>query len=121
MFRSVALKRGVLSVYLYNLGLGTGKRSHFQWIDLYPPLFFSNSNLNPTKNSGPVIIHAEQCKKYGMSLSSGPLHSWSRALGLNGGFFTLTPSGSRLWRFGWGFLPGLPCFVSHNCLYDTLS
>lgn len=27
--------------------------------------FFSTSDLNPTRNSGPVVIHASKCEKYG--------------------------------------------------------
>ena len=38
--------------------------------------FFSPSDLNPTKNSGPVIIHASRCEKYGRSPGPG-----SRAVG----------------------------------------
>ena len=33
--------------------------------------FFSPSDLNPTKNSGPVIIHASRCEKYGRSPGPG--------------------------------------------------
>lgn len=34
-------------------------------------LFSPHSDLNPTKNSGPVIIHASKCEKYGMCRGAG--------------------------------------------------
>lgn len=45
-----------------------GNEDRFQWTPrlLLQPLFrFANSDSNPTKNSGPEIIHASKCEKYG--------------------------------------------------------
>lgn len=37
-------------------------------------LFSPDSDLNPTKGSGPVIIHASKCERYGMCSSQLAKH-----------------------------------------------
>ncbi|XP_028350534.2 poly(A)-specific ribonuclease PNLDC1-like [Physeter macrocephalus] len=45
--------------------LGVNPSFASRWLsNVFYLSFFSNSDLNPTKNSGPVIIHASRCEKY---------------------------------------------------------
>uniref|UniRef100_A0A8D2CXV0 Poly(A)-specific ribonuclease PNLDC1 n=1 Tax=Sciurus vulgaris TaxID=55149 RepID=A0A8D2CXV0_SCIVU len=41
------------------------KELHFPWVSNLSEVYeVLSSNLNPTKNSGPVIVHASKCEKY---------------------------------------------------------
>lgn len=53
--------------YLHYWGEERPRRAYLQGIFLIL-FFFSTSDLNPTKNSGPEVIHASKCEKYGMFL-----------------------------------------------------
>ncbi|KAJ8797162.1 hypothetical protein J1605_017390 [Eschrichtius robustus] len=41
-----------------------GEQKGLLSVNVFYLFFFSNSDLNPAKNSGPVIIHARRCEKY---------------------------------------------------------
>ncbi|KAF5914859.1 hypothetical protein HPG69_010925 [Diceros bicornis minor] len=61
-----------------------------------------NSDLNPTKNSGPVIIHASKCEKYGASRE----HSSSAG-------------GARVPEPGWGAHVAVETKYPHEAAYDA--
>lgn len=55
-------------------------------------LYFSNSDLNPTKDSGPVIIHASKCEKYGASPQTCPSAAGAALSGRGSGRVSTRPA-----------------------------